>query len=94
MQPEIHVIVKAVIAYLIANPHACDNEEGIDRWWLADHGQSSRDVSAALDWLVVNGFLQTVTAADGRTRYRRLATDDSLKATLEDFSVETNQRST
>jgi hypothetical protein len=94
MRPEIHVIVKALIAYVLANPHACDNDEGIERWWLSDRALSSRDVTAALDWLVLNGFLQTMTAADGRTRYRRLATDESLRATLKDFSVETNQRST
>jgi hypothetical protein len=85
MQPEIRVIVKALIAYVSANPMACDTEDGIARWWLSDCRQSSRDVAAALGWLVRTGLLQTVTAADGRTRYRRIATDDSLKAALGEF---------
>jgi hypothetical protein len=94
MHIESHLIVKAVIAYIIANPHACDNEEGIERWWLSDSIQSSLDVVDALDWLVLHRCLETVTAADGRMRYRRLATDDSLKATLADIAAEINQRST
>jgi hypothetical protein len=85
MQPEIRVIVQALIAYVFANPLACDTEDGIARWWLSDCRPSSYDVAAALTWLVRSGLLQTVTAADGRTRYRRIATDDSLKAALDEF---------
>jgi hypothetical protein len=85
MQPEIRVIVEGLIAYVFANPLACDTEDGIARWWLSDCHQSSHDVATALGWLVRKGLLQTVTAADGRTRYRRIATDDSLKAALDEF---------
>jgi hypothetical protein len=85
MQPEIRVIVEALIEYVSANPLACDTEDGIARWWLPDCRQSSHDVATALGWLVRSGLLQTVTAADGRTRYRRIATDDSLKAALDEF---------
>jgi hypothetical protein len=83
MRPEIRVIVEALIAYIFANPLACDTEDGIARWWLSGYRQ--HDVAAALGWLVSSGLLQTVTAVDGRTRYRRIATDDSLQAALDEF---------
>jgi hypothetical protein len=84
VQPETRVIVEALIAYVLANPHACDTGDGIERWWLSD-GHRSREVAAALDWMVRKGYLQTVTAADGQIRYRRVATDDSLKSALDDL---------
>jgi hypothetical protein len=85
MQPGIQVIVEALIAYVRANPNACDTVDGIERWWLSDCRQSSRDVTAALDWMVRGGYLQAVTATDGRIRYRRIANDDSLKSALDEI---------
>ena len=83
MQPEIRVIVEALMAYVLANPHACDTGDGIERWWLSGGRHSSREVAAALDWMVQSGCLQTVTAADGQIRYRRIAGDDTLKSALD-----------
>jgi hypothetical protein len=87
MDPEILVIVDALVAYVRVNPHACDTSDGIERWWLSDRSHRSEDVRVALDWMVQQGYLQTTTAADGRTRYRRIAADESLKAVLDYFRL-------
>jgi hypothetical protein len=85
-QPEIKMIVEALVAYVSANPNACDTVDGIERWWLSDCRQSSLEVTAALDWMVRRGYLEAVTATDGRTHYRRIATDDGLKSALDEVS--------
>jgi hypothetical protein len=85
MQPEIRVIAAALIEYVLANRFACDTEDGIEGWWLTRRVQRSQDVSTALAWLVRRGLWQTTTAADGRTSYRRRATDDVLQAALDEF---------
>jgi hypothetical protein len=86
MQSGIKMIVEALVAYVSANPNACDTVDGIERWWLSGCRQSSREVAAALDWMVRRGYLEAVTATDGRTRYRRIATDDGLKSALDEVS--------
>jgi hypothetical protein len=85
MESEIQQIVSALVAYVLANPLACDTQDGIERWWLSDCGQSSLAVAAALNWMVMKGYLQTATAADGRVRFRRIATDDSLQSAFDEL---------
>jgi hypothetical protein len=83
MQPEALMIVEALVQYLLANPHACDTQDGIERWWLSGISAAPQDVGTALDWMVLHGYLQASTAADGQTRYRRNATDETLKTVLD-----------
>ena len=85
MQPEIVAVIEAVIAYVVANPNACDNEECIERWWLANERPNPRDVSVAVGWLLREGYLEPVSAGDGAIRYRRRATHELLKTALDEF---------
>ena len=85
MDPEIQVIVEALATYVLVNPHACDTPDGIERWWLPDRSHLTQDLHIALEWMVRNGYLQTTTAADGRTRYRRRASDGAMKACLDEI---------
>ncbi len=74
----------ALVRYLIANPHACDTAEGIARWWLAGRPLSLDALRGTLGRLAHEGVLEELRAADGRLRYRRLATDDRLHALVAD----------
>lgn len=57
--------------YFRDNPLACDTPEGALRWWLPqDLDINEGMVVTALENLVALGALETLTAVDGRVRYR------------------------
>jgi hypothetical protein len=75
--------IRAVARYVRANPLGSDTPEGIARWWLDDETLPIAHVKSALDWMTEHRLLEVVTAADGRLRYRRIASDAQLDAALE-----------
>jgi hypothetical protein len=67
-------VMRLLARYFRDNPLACDTAEGAFRWWLPQETEISESmVVAALDALVQEGALETLSAADGRVRYRRVA---------------------
>jgi hypothetical protein len=81
----IQEIARGVACYLCQNPNACDEAQGIARWWLAaGHTYSDVQIELALSWLVRWGLVGAVHAADGRVRYAaRERQLDDLKALCE-----------
>ena len=72
-------IVGALAFYLRENPDACDTAEGIHRWWFPPGAGYTLDaVVRALAWMAEHGVVEVTTAADGRRRFRRLASVDDL----------------
>ena len=54
-----HKLTQEILEYLIDNPEAKDNLEGITQWWVTK-GQSNygrEKVEAALDGLVAKGWI-------------------------------------
>jgi hypothetical protein len=78
--PEIIAMVCAVAKYLQENPLACDAPEGINRWWLPKESASMDKLMKALDWMQRNGLVESTRAADGRQRYRCIASGARLQA--------------
>lgn len=67
------VIAGIIERYVNDHPRAADTPEGIRAWWVTGerHGDSLKDVEAALDYLVESGRLSRVTIADGTVIYTR-----------------------
>ncbi|HEY0823769.1 MAG TPA: hypothetical protein VGD76_08280 [Ramlibacter sp.] len=84
MEADVLSTVQRLARHLRRHPHVCDTCEGIVRWWLAD-GTPEMVVDAALGWMESRGAVESVHAADGRTRYRRAAdrSSETLLAALE-----------
>ncbi len=78
--PDVTAIVCALAKYLRANPLACDTADGISSWWLVAQPVSMEKLLQALDWMQQNGLVEEVVAADGRLRYRRIASDERFVA--------------
>jgi hypothetical protein len=78
--PEVVAMVCALAKYLEANRHACDAPDGIGRWWLPEPAPSMEKLMGALDWMQRSGLVESSVAADGRLRYRCIASDEQLKA--------------
>jgi hypothetical protein len=76
-------VVCALAQYLRANPLACDSLDGIGRWWLAGHDLAPEDLMQALAWMLEQGLVEELVAADGRLRYRRLGQDAQLDAVVD-----------
>ena len=75
--------VHALAVYLRANPHACDTSEGILRWWLDErHETVMDDLMDALGRMKQMGIVEEIAAADGRRRYRRIASDEQIAVLL------------
>lgn len=65
-------VVRAILAYLDAHPHAKDSAAGVARWWLPAGTQATpREVEAALERLVGQGRLRRVRLADGSVLYAK-----------------------
>jgi hypothetical protein len=77
--PEVVALVCALAKYLQANPLACDAPEGISRWWLLKQPTSMDKLMKALDWMQHNGLVESTVAADGRLRYRCIASEARLQ---------------
>ena len=70
-------IVGALAFYLLKNPDACDTAEGILRWWFSpEAGYTQAAVVRALEWMAERDLVAVTIAADGRQRFRRLASGD------------------
>jgi hypothetical protein len=78
-------LIRAIAGYLRSNPLASDTPEGISRWWLDDDTVPIAQVKTALDWMVARGLLGVLAAADGRLRYRRIASATALEAEVGGF---------
>lgn len=75
---DIQTLVCGLSRYLRANPLACDTCEGIKRWWLdTTPAVADSRLLIALDWMVKQGLMERLVAADGRVRYRRTARADA-----------------
>jgi hypothetical protein len=77
--PEVAAMIGALARYLEANRLACDTPEGISRWWLPEPVVSMEKLTGALEWMRRNGLVESSVAADGRLRYRCIASDEQLK---------------
>ena len=77
-------VVRLLAKYWTANPLACDTPDGICRWWLSSDRVGMDSLLAALAWMKERGLVDELTAADGRTRYRRSASDDRLSDVVRD----------
>jgi hypothetical protein len=71
---DVMALVHQLTAYLRDNPLACDTQEGIARWWLAP-GTACDDetLSRALQRMLQHRLIESLSAVDGRVRYRRIA---------------------
>ena len=67
--------------YLLANPYACDTADGIRRWWLDGREDVAMDeLLRVLERMTRAGLIEAIAAADGRRRYRRVASDAAFAA--------------
>ena len=83
--PESHAAIRALAQYLRDHPHASDSAEGIRRWWLPEGLSVTLDeLEKALTWMKQQGLIDDTQAADGRVRFRRIASDDQLDALVRD----------
>lgn len=75
--------VHALVRYLRSNPHASDTAEGIRLWWLDPRVEvTMEELQAVIDGLLESGIVEELQAADGRRRYRRVASDAQLDELL------------
>jgi hypothetical protein len=78
--PEVVAVIFGLTKYLQANPRASDAPEGISRWWLPAQSTSMEKLMKALDWMQREGLVESTVAADGRRRYRCIASGEQLQA--------------
>jgi hypothetical protein len=78
--PEVVATVFELARYLRANPLACDAPDGIRRWWLPFPPAAMEKLLMALERMKELGLIEETCAADGRVRYRRIASDQALDA--------------
>jgi hypothetical protein len=81
-QPEQIAVACALLQYLLAHPHACDDAHGIQRWWLACPLLPMDSLTDVLDRMSNQGLIDVQASADGRLRYRRAAGNTRLQAAL------------
>ncbi len=70
---EITMIAREITEYLAGHPHAADTLGGITRWWLARqrYEQAVDLVQKALDYLVIQGVVNTTAMPGGSVVYSR-----------------------
>jgi hypothetical protein len=66
-------LIAQIRRYLFAHPSAADNLNGIRSSWLNGSTVPIATVQAAVDQLIVEGYLNRHKLADGSTLYRRAA---------------------
>lgn len=83
LDPNFQAIVIALAHYLVANPRACDSLEGIRRWWLDPQSDwSTSQIEKAAHWMKERQLIEEVIGSDGRTRFRRIGSDDAFRLLL------------
>ncbi len=88
-------LMRQLARYFRDNPLACDTAEGALRWWLPQESKVSESmVVTALNEMVAQGALETLTAVDGRIRYRRNAILESRSVLDRLAKIETLDDST
>jgi len=86
-EPEVTRLVQLLSRYLRSNPHACDTVDAIARWWLQpDASRDTASLEAALHRLERLGLVESLHAADGRVRYRRIDAGPGTDAKLDALS--------
>jgi hypothetical protein len=67
----VRAIARAIHCYVIAHPDAADTLDGIHRWWLLPtlHEESILRVEEAVEQLVAEGVLRSISREDGRVIY-------------------------
>jgi len=81
--PELQAIERALAAYLLAYPLACDAADGISRWWFDSDADVNMDkLVEALAEMRRQGVVERLLAADGHVRYRRACDDETLQALM------------
>lgn len=79
--PRADEVRRRLAHYFEANPLASDTAEGISRWWMpGEWGVTEAEVLEALVWLLREGVVEELIAADGRVRYRRVRGDAAAAA--------------
>ncbi len=73
-------MVGGLVAYLRANPAACDGVDGIARWWFnPENDVDPEALDMALQYLLNLGVMETLTIGD-RTCYRRVGDNAAFDA--------------
>lgn len=81
LAPDLIRAVLSLSRYLQDHPRACDSAPGISLWWFpVDDAPSEIDVLRALDWMVVQGFMNRCVGGDDRVSYARADADADLVA--------------
>jgi hypothetical protein len=80
------LLVGELAAYLRAHPFACDTAEGIRHWWFETE-VAMDELMAALEWMRLHQLVEALGAADGRVRYRRLASVEQLGTPMPDIGT-------
>jgi hypothetical protein len=64
-------LARRILEYLQAHPDACDNVEGVTRWWLTSQqiSESVRDVERALEELGARGLVRMRVGTQERRVY-------------------------
>ena len=80
-QDEIRSIAMEIKHYLDEHPNAADSVEGIAKWWLTRqrYEEALERVQKALDYLVVNGMVQSVKARTDKVIYLNVNKTDDTK---------------
>ncbi len=81
--PELQAIVRALAHYLYANPLASDSAGGIRRWWFDEEFLGPEYLlDRAIYWMKEHGLIEELAGSDGRVRWRRIGSDEQMRALL------------
>jgi hypothetical protein len=70
-QPIDRAMAREILRYFVRNPQAADSLEGVARWRLMDEviRRKLDETQAALEWLVVEGYLNTSVSPGGTVTF-------------------------
>ena len=76
-------VIRQLLVYADVFPQASDSAIGIARWWIEPaEGVDMQVLADALDFLTAQGVFAEAVGADGRRRWRRLASTAHLRRVL------------